>query len=140
MQVIRLDRVGRNKYPVYRIVAADKRRAVTGKFISVLGTYNPHTKELIIKKEELSEAINNGAQPSNAVLKLMQKDGIELPKWATIKTRNRKAKNAEETTPEEAASNSAEAPTAGDADSDDQGKEESAEQNETSASADESQA
>lgn len=92
MQVVRLARVGRNKYPVYRIVAADKRRAATGKFVHVLGHYNPHTKELVIKKEELKTAIDNGAQPSNAVLKLMKKDGIKLPSWATIETRKRAPK------------------------------------------------
>ena len=92
MQVVRLSRVGRNKYPVYRIVAADKRRAATGKFVHVLGHYNPHTKELVIKKEQLQTAINNGAQPSNAVLKLMKKDGIKLPKWASIEARKRAPK------------------------------------------------
>lgn len=140
MQVIRLARVGRNKYPVYRIVAADKRRAVTGKFISVLGTYNPHTKDLVIKKEELAEAIGNGAQPSNAVLKLMQKDGIELPKWATIKTRNRKAKNAEEAASEEGAGVGSNSPDPSDTNTDDKSTEEQAESTETSASTDESQA
>lgn len=92
MQVIRLARVGRNKYPVYRIVTADKRRAANGKFVQVIGRYNPHTKELVIEKEALQTAITNGAQPSNAVLKLMKAEGLTLPKWAEIKTRNRKPK------------------------------------------------
>lgn len=106
MQVIRLSRTGRHKYPLYRIVTADKRRAATGKYINVLGHYNPHTKELVIHKDELTAAVAQGAQPSNAVLKLMQKDGMKLPKWATIETRNRKPKKTEEkaeTKPEAAA-------------------------------------
>lgn len=95
MQVIRLNRVGRHKYPLYRIVTAEKRRAANGKFITILGHYNPHTKELVIKKEQLQTAIEHGAQPSNVILKLMQKDGIALPKWATITTRQRSAKKPE---------------------------------------------
>jgi len=102
MQVIRLSRTGRHKYPLYRIVTADKRRAATGNYIDVLGHYNPHTKELVIRKEELATAISHGAQPSNAVLKLMQKEGIELPKWASIETRNRKPRKAEEPAAEKA--------------------------------------
>ena len=43
--VIRLTRVGKKKQAHYRIVVADSRRAVQGKFISILGWYNPHTKE-----------------------------------------------------------------------------------------------
>lgn len=101
MLVIRLARGGRKKYPVYRIVAADKRRAATGKFVAVLGHYNPHTKDLVIKKDELKTFVENGAQPSNAVLKLMKQEKVTLPKWAEIKTRDRKPKNEPEAQPEE---------------------------------------
>lgn len=94
MLVIRMSRGGRKKYPVYRIVAADKRRAATGKFVAVLGHYNPHTKTLVIKKDELKKYIDNGAQPSNAVLKLMKAEKITLPKWAEIKTYSRQPKKA----------------------------------------------
>lgn len=100
MLVIRLARGGRKKYPVYRIVAAEKRRAATGKFVAVLGHYNPHTKDLVIKKDELKKFIENGAQPSNAVLKLMKQDKITLPKWAQIKTRDRKPKKEPEVSEE----------------------------------------
>lgn len=103
MLVIRLARGGRKKYPVYRIVAADKRRAATGKFVAVLGTYNPHTKELDIKKPELAQYVENGAQPSEAVLRLMRKDGIELPKWAVITDKHRKPKKEPEAVEEKPA-------------------------------------
>lgn len=101
MLVIRLARGGRKKYPVYRIVAAEKQRAATGKFVAVLGHYNPHTKDLVIKKDELKQFIDNGAQPSNTVLKLMKQEKIDLPKWAEIKTRDRKPKSEPEAQPEE---------------------------------------
>src|SRR3954470_19269653 len=94
MLVIRLARGGRNKYPTYRIVAAESSRAATGKFIEVLGHYNPHTKELTIKKEETEQRLSNGAQPSNTVIKLLQREKIELPKWVQLKTKE--PKKAEE--------------------------------------------
>lgn len=103
MLTIRLARGGRKKYPVYRIVAAEKRRSATGKFVAVLGHYNPHTKDLVIKKDELKKFIENGAQPSNAVLKLMKQDKIALPKWAQIKTRDRKPKKEPEVNEEKTA-------------------------------------
>src|SRR5689334_240505 len=92
MLVIRLTRTGRKKYPTYRIVAADSKRAATGKFVVVLGNYNPHTKELVIKKEETVKYLENGAQPSNAVIKLLKQEKVKLPDWVELKTRNRAPK------------------------------------------------
>ncbi len=95
MLVIRLARGGRNKYPTYRIVAAESARAATGKYVEVLGHYNPHTKELMVKKEETLKRLGNGAQPSNTVIKLLQREGIELPSWAKLKTKQPKPKTEE---------------------------------------------
>lgn len=104
MLVIRLARTGRNKYPTYRIVSAESARAATGKFIAILGHYNPHTKELVLKKDEIERLIKNGAQPSNTVVKLLQKEKVTLPAWVQLKTRNKASKQdpVEETTPAEA--------------------------------------
>ena len=115
MVVIRLARGGRAKYPVYRIVAADSRRSATGKFVAILGQYNPHTKQLVVKHEEAKRFLANGAQPSNSVIKLFIKEGIEMPAWAKLKTKAPKAKEepAAEVTAEEAA---AEADDTGDGD------------------------
>src|SRR6266576_2736021 len=93
MLVIRLARTGRNKYPTYRIVAAEHSRAATGKFVAVLGHYNPHTKELVMKKEEIVRHIGNGAQPSNTVAKLLQREKVKLPDWVQIKTKSPKPKS-----------------------------------------------
>ena len=92
MLVIRMARGGRNKYPVYRIVAAEQSRAVTGKFIAVLGHYNPHTKELTLNKGETLKYIGNGAQPSNSVVRLLQREKMELPTWVVLKNKNKKSK------------------------------------------------
>jgi small subunit ribosomal protein S16 len=94
MLVIRLARTGRNKYPTYRIVAAEHARAATGKFVAVLGHYNPHSKELVMNKEEIVRHIGNGAQPSNTVAKLLQREKVKLPDWVQVKTKTSKPKNA----------------------------------------------
>ena len=91
MLVIRLARTGRAKYPTYRIVAAESARAATGKFVEVLGHYNPHTKELVIKQDEVKKHLSNGAQPSNTVAKLLTREKVELPAWVKVKTKAPKA-------------------------------------------------
>lgn len=96
MLVIRLARGGRHKYPTYRIVAAESARAATGKFVEILGHYNPHTKELVIKKDETVARLNHGAQPSNTVIKLLQRENIDLPKWVQLKTKTPKPKEEPE--------------------------------------------
>lgn len=101
MLVIRLARAGRKKYPTYRIVAAEKSNAATGKFVEMLGHYNPHTKELVLDKEGIARRVSQGAQPSNTVLKLMVREGMELPKWAKIAQKTRPSKNPEEEAPAE---------------------------------------
>lgn len=101
MLVMRLARTGRKKYPTYRVVVADSRRASTGKFVSLLGHYNPHTKELVLDKDEVKRQLKNGAQPSNRMIKLLQQEKIELPAWAELKTRPaRKPKKEPQAKPE----------------------------------------
>ncbi|MBW4061165.1 30S ribosomal protein S16 [Candidatus Saccharibacteria bacterium] len=116
MLVIRLARTGRNKYPTYRIVAAEAARAATGQFIAVLGNYNPHTKELTLKTDEIKKHLSNGAQPSNTVVKLLQRENVELPSWVKLKTKAPKVTDApaEEAVPEAVAEAAApvEAPAA----------------------------
>jgi small subunit ribosomal protein S16 len=96
MLAIRLARQGRTKYPVYRIVAAESARAATGKFVAVLGHYNPHTKDLVLKKDEIATYLSHGAQPSNTVIKLLQREQVELPKWVKLKTKEPKKINEPE--------------------------------------------
>lgn len=95
MLVIRLARTGRTKHPTYRIVAADSARTATGRFVAQLGHYNPHTKELVVKHDETEKYLSTGAQPSNTVIKLLQREGVELPGWVKLKTKAPKAVVAE---------------------------------------------
>jgi small subunit ribosomal protein S16 len=85
--VIRLARTGRAKYPTYRIVAAESARTATGKFVANLGHYNPHTKDIVLKKDEIAKHLGNGAQPSNTVVKLLTREKVELPAWVKLKTK-----------------------------------------------------
>lgn len=85
MLVIRLTRVGKKNSPAYRVVVADKKRAVKRKFIEILGHYNPTTnpKTLVIDKEKSLHWISLGAQPSDTVNNLMVRLDI-LPKEKII--------------------------------------------------------
>jgi len=86
MLVIRLTRVGKKNSPSYRVVVADKQRAVKRKFIEIIGNYNPtlSPKQLVIDKERALFWVEKGAQPSDTVNNLMVGLGI-LPKDKLIK-------------------------------------------------------
>ena len=77
---LRLQRLGKKKQPFYRIVAADSRSPRDGKFIEVVGTYNPRTNppEVLIKEDKAIKWLKNGAQPTDTVRSLFRKEGILL--------------------------------------------------------------
>ncbi len=77
---LRLQRLGKKKQPFYRIVAADSRSPRDGKFIEVVGTYNPRTNppEVLIKEDKAIKWLKNGAQPTDTVRSLLRKEGILL--------------------------------------------------------------
>lgn len=95
MVVIRLARTGKKKQAFYRVVIADSKRAVTAKFIEIVGWYNPHTKELNLKEDQIKNWLEKGAQPSNTVAVLLKNAGFKLPKWVEIKEKVSKSKNPE---------------------------------------------
>jgi len=76
--VIRLTRRGAKKRPFYRIVAADSRFPRDGRFLEILGTFDPLKSEdnCKIDREKASTWIANGAQPSKTVASLLKKAGI----------------------------------------------------------------
>jgi small subunit ribosomal protein S16 len=71
---IRLSRAGKKKAPFYRVVAADKRRARDGKFIDLIGTYDPRSKTLKIDDERYAKWVKNGAQPSGTLAALVRRN------------------------------------------------------------------
>lgn len=92
MVVLRLTRIGKKKQAQYRVVVADSKRFVNSKFISIVGWYNPHTKESELKKDEILSWLEKGAQPSNTVAKLLQANGVKLPDWVKITSKVSKPK------------------------------------------------
>ena len=76
---IRLRRTGTTRKPAYRVVVADSRAARDGKFIEVIGHYNPLTNPPTVKIEvEKAQAwIKKGAQPSNTVKNLLARAGSD---------------------------------------------------------------
>jgi small subunit ribosomal protein S16 len=85
---IRLRRTGKAHQPSYRIVVADQRAKRDGDFVEVLGHYNPRSvpKVFEIKQERLAHYLANGAQPTETLHRLLQKNGlwdVEPPKRVT---------------------------------------------------------
>ncbi len=78
--VIRLMRAGAKKRPFYRMVAADSRRQRDGRFLEILGHYNPIARpyELVVHKDKVEAWIAKGAQPSEQVASLLRKLGVSL--------------------------------------------------------------
>lgn len=82
MLAIRLQRIGRKAYPVYRVAVQEaQRHPSSGRVVAYVGSYNPHTKEASINKDEAQKYLDNGAQPSPRVVKLLKDAGVTLPKW-----------------------------------------------------------
>ncbi len=74
---LRLMRMGKKKQPTYRVVAADARSPRDGRFIEIVGTYNPRTEpsEITIDNAKAVRWLRNGAQPSDRVVKLLKVSG-----------------------------------------------------------------
>jgi small subunit ribosomal protein S16 len=71
---IRFSRQGKKKAPFYRIVAADKVKARDGKFIELLGTYDPRTKVLRLDSERYQRWVSHGAKPSGTLASIIRKN------------------------------------------------------------------
>jgi small subunit ribosomal protein S16 len=76
--VIRLMRAGAKKRPFYRMVAADSRRQRDGRFLEILGHYNPLAQpyELVVHKDKVERWLLRGAQPSEQAASLLRSLGI----------------------------------------------------------------
>ena len=76
---LRLTRVGSKKNPIYRVVAADSRAPRDGKFIEIVGRYNPQTDPSTVEldNDTVKAWLDKGAQPTESVQKLLKIAGIE---------------------------------------------------------------
>lgn len=85
---LRLKRMGAKQRPFYRIVASDARSPRDGRFLEVVGTYNPITNpaETKIDEEKAMYWLNNGAIPTETVRNILSKEGI-MKKFAESKVK-----------------------------------------------------
>jgi len=76
---MRLTRVGSKKNPIYRVIVADQRSPRDGRFIEIVGRYNPQTDPSTIELDEgkVRDWLSKGAQPSNTVARLIKAAGIQ---------------------------------------------------------------
>ncbi|MFL7869093.1 MAG: 30S ribosomal protein S16 [Anaerolineales bacterium] len=83
---IRLRRIGLKGQPSYRIVAADKESPRDGRFLEILGFYNPRTEPttLTVKEDRVFHWMSNGAKPTESVEQLFKSAGT-LERWERFK-------------------------------------------------------
>jgi len=83
---LRLMRMGKKKQPTYRVVAADSRSPRDGRFIEILGTYEPRAEPSVIKLDvdKTVKWLTDGAQPTETVAKLLKISGA-LEKFEAAK-------------------------------------------------------
>lgn len=95
---LRLKRFGRLNHPTYRVCAADARSPRDGRVIETLGFYLPkapkHVEQYRLNDERVSYWLSVGAQPSETVLSLIKRSGIEVP---TKKVRKKKKRTNKKT-------------------------------------------
>ena len=76
---LRLTRIGSKKNPIYRVVAADSRSPRDGKFLEIVGRYNPQSEPSLIDldEEKVRGWLDKGAQPTEPVARLLKAKGIQ---------------------------------------------------------------
>ncbi|MBL7155199.1 MAG: 30S ribosomal protein S16 [Candidatus Portnoybacteria bacterium] len=96
MLIIRLIRTGKKNAPSFRIVLVEKTAPPkSGKFLEILGSYNPRLKELNLKKERIKYWLSQGVQTSAAVHNLLVNQGIIKGPKIKKKIRIKKKKEVE---------------------------------------------
>jgi small subunit ribosomal protein S16 len=115
MLAIRMQRTGRKGHAMFRVVVQESRVTPTsGKVVALLGSYDPHAKTTTLDKTKAATFLSNGAQPSDRVVSLFQKEGVKLPDWVTVNTAKagklRHAEKLRKNQPKEEAAPAAEAP------------------------------
>lgn len=117
MLAIRMQRTGRKGHTQFRMVVQDSRfNSQSGRVVAYLGFYDPHAKTATLDSEKVSKYLENGAQPSDRAVRILQSEGIKLPNWVkAAQPKERTVRNPEKrrsTTPKEEVEQSAETPAA----------------------------
>jgi small subunit ribosomal protein S16 len=93
MLSIKLRRIGKKHQPSFRIIVAEKRSKLNGRYIEDLGWMNPFSKKFSINKARVTYWLNVGAQPTDSVYNLFVKSGIVVGAKRAVH-KNKKAKEA----------------------------------------------
>lgn len=98
MLVIRLSRTGRKNQPAYRMVVAEKSKPVKGRFVEVVGFYNPSEKKAIkFDEKRIAYWISKGAKPSDTVASILKFNGVSgMDEFIGRRDIKRRKKNAPE--------------------------------------------
>jgi small subunit ribosomal protein S16 len=84
MLAIRMQRTGRKGQAQFRMIVQDSRRSPSsGNIVELLGSFDPHTKVATINKDRVVFFLNNGAQPSDRVIRILSHQKIEIPSWVS---------------------------------------------------------
>ncbi len=94
MVKLRLQRFGKRNYATFRLVAADSRSPVKGKFIEILGHLDPHSKKSELNKERVEYWISTGAQPTRTVHNLLVKKRLLKAEKIKVTVKSRKKKKS----------------------------------------------
>jgi small subunit ribosomal protein S16 len=73
---LRLTRLGKHKAPFYRIIATDSRSKRDGRFVAIIGTFEPNSGKVLIKKDLAIDFLTKGAQPTETILSMLKEQGI----------------------------------------------------------------
>lgn len=112
MLAIRFNRVGKKNQAAFRVVLQEKTKAPGRRHVEVLGSWNPHTKEAVLKNDRILHWIGQGAEVSDSVHNLLVKQGVIEGEKRAIKMKRPEAKTEEAPATEEAKPEAAaEAPT-----------------------------
>lgn len=112
MLKIRLQRSGRKKRANYRVVVAEHSAPIQGRYVDLVGTYDPIVDKHGLKFDEtkINEWIKKGAKPTNTVARLLKGQGVKAMEPFIVEMVNRKVKNPKETPEPEVSAPASEAP------------------------------
>lgn len=111
MLTIRFARVGKRNKAQFKIMLQEHTVAPGGRHIEILGSYNPHSKEAVLKEDRIKYWVSKGAQMSDTAANLFMKKGVIEGKKRVVKVPAKKVEEVvvEESKPEEATPASEEA-------------------------------
>lgn len=101
MLAIKLKPIGKKHQRSFRIVAAEKRSKLQGRFLEDLGWYNPSTDKYSLKEERIKFFLENGSEPTDTVWNLLVKGGIIKGKKRAVHKKIKKQEEKQEKTQEE---------------------------------------